>query len=161
MLYQVLNNEPLYDCGRVNASMPSQSCGTQSINILAVVSAKVLTPRNYQNLQMQSNDSKCLSLQSTLSIIWFLREWGGEVFTMRNKVIKVTIFFTAVPIKCVTFQSDEIWWFFQEATAVNTCQQLHMLRRLTNSFDSFNGGMCCPLSDNSPYMGHWRKQVWG
>jgi hypothetical protein len=59
--------------------------------------------------------------------------------------------------------------FFQEAAAVNTCQQLRMLRRLTNSFDSFNGGtfvhqgktLRCPLSDNSHYMGHWKKQVLG
>jgi hypothetical protein len=36
-------------------------------------------------------------------------------------------------------------------------------------FDSFSGGtrvdqgktLRFPLSDNSPHIGHWRKQVWG
>jgi hypothetical protein len=40
---------------------------------------------------------------------------------------------------------------------------------IDNLFDSFNGGtrvdegktLRCPLSDNSPPVDHWKKQVWG
>ena len=51
--------------------------------------------------------------------------------------------------------------FCQECDVMNTSQQLHLLRRLTNLFDSFNGGtrvnpgkrLSCPLIHKvSPYV---------
>jgi hypothetical protein len=79
-----------------------------------------------------------------------MRQRGGKDFTMRNKVIKCTIFFLLQSlVKCVILQSEEVWYsimygnplisylmFFQEGAAEETYSELelHLFPALQTSF---------------------------
>jgi hypothetical protein len=65
---------------------------------------------------------------------------------------------------CKEAQKTSFFMFVQEVTAVNTWQQLLLLRRLTTSFILSmvecvltQGKHCVAHSDNSLYIHHWKK----